>query len=494
MLALFLLVFPGYSQHWVAFTHINQELIPFIFYLLSFGFTFRSLRARNPILYIIIALLLQICGIFPTEYFFGMEGMRFLFLFFHFQGNKGERFKKAFCTWVPYLLIWILNAAWLYYYYKFGTYDSYGLVASQFSLYYLAGQLLDALWKAGFYAWFQIPFLLLSSLPAPTSLVTLVLIVFSFVFLLPNLLRFNAREERPERSFSIPLMIIGVTGILLGRLPSLTADLPLKLQTGYDRLMISMMIGGSLFAVGLIEALVKNGRAKTVIFTVLISFGVGQQFFNANAFRRDWEKQAEILWEMAWRIPALEPNTVLLTNEMPIDHETDLSFTAALNWMYAPDYSRSNLPYILLYTEKRLGGPTLPDLKPGTEISYSYRTVDFRSSTSAVVVIYKPPHGCLRVMDPSRGDIHLYDNLPVHMVDAIPLSDITRIIAQPASPAEPIYLPEPVHGWCYYQTKAELAQQMGDYRQVVSLGNEAISLATVRRMELNGWYSSKPMQ
>jgi len=51
--SLLFLVFPGYSQHWVAFTHINQEWIPFIFYLLSFGFTARALRnypvvARRP--------------------------------------------------------------------------------------------------------------------------------------------------------------------------------------------------------------------------------------------------------------------------------------------------------------------------------------------------------------------------------------------------------------------------------------------------------------
>src|SRR5690606_14071427 len=66
--ALIMLVFPGYSQHWVALTHINQELIPFIFYLFSFGFTFKALRTRKPT-DTIIALLLQLLGIFPTEYF-----------------------------------------------------------------------------------------------------------------------------------------------------------------------------------------------------------------------------------------------------------------------------------------------------------------------------------------------------------------------------------------------------------------------------------------
>jgi len=44
--SLLFLVFPGYSQHWVAFTHINQEWVALICLLLSFGFTGRALR--NP--------------------------------------------------------------------------------------------------------------------------------------------------------------------------------------------------------------------------------------------------------------------------------------------------------------------------------------------------------------------------------------------------------------------------------------------------------------
>src|SRR4026208_1193275 len=79
--SLLFLIFPGYSQHWVALTHINQEWIPFIFYLLSFGFTARALR--NPDRFnsnTIYALLLLIAGVFPTEYFVSMEPLRFLFI------------------------------------------------------------------------------------------------------------------------------------------------------------------------------------------------------------------------------------------------------------------------------------------------------------------------------------------------------------------------------------------------------------------------------
>ncbi|NOH04469.1 MAG: hypothetical protein HND47_22115 [Chloroflexi bacterium] len=255
--ALLMLVFPGYSQHWVAYTHINQELIPFIFYLLSFGYTFKALRTQKGT-DTVIALLLQICGAFPTEYFFGIEGIRFLFLLSFFQGSLPERFVKAIKIWLPYLLIWILNAAWLYYYYNFGPYNSYEVAAAQSpNLLFFLTQALDALWKAGFYIWIQILPLTFTSLPAPASLLTLGLVAVSFALLTPTLLR-SAQDESRDFTFGISMIFIGAIGILLGRLPSLAAGLPLTLQTSYDRFMVSIMPGGTLFVLGLVELLART--------------------------------------------------------------------------------------------------------------------------------------------------------------------------------------------------------------------------------------------
>jgi hypothetical protein len=476
MSAFFMLVFPGYSQHWVAFTHINQELIPFIFYLLSFGFTFKALRAEKPSAYIFIALLLQLCGIFPTEYFFGIEGLRFLLLFSIFEGGLIQRFTKALKTWFPYLLIWILNAAWLIYYYKFGAYASYSITATQaLTVLTFLQDSLDAIWKAGFYVWIQVLALIFKSPTAPASLLTLGLVALSFGFFTPYL-KNAAQENDSETVFSVSLVLIGILGILLGRLPSLAAGLPLTLQSSYDRFMISMMIGGSLFLLGVIELLFKSNRIKTYIFAFIIALGIGQQFFNANIFRRDWEDQRDIYWQMAWRMPALEPNTILLTHQMPIDYETDASFTAPINWMYAPNYTRSDIPYLMLYTEKRVGGGALPALEPDLPISFNYRTVWFHGNTSQAVVLYMARGSCLRVLDPTQADVEIYERLPKTFTQAIPLSDPARIITNPQTPVTPMFFAEPKHEWCYYYTKAELAQQMGDYQKAVSLGNEAASL------------------
>lgn len=471
-----LLVFPGYSQHWVAFTHINQELIPFLFYILSFGVTFKALRSERPLPYTIIALLLQVCGIFPTEYFFGLEGLRALLLFHFFQGNLFARLRKTIKAWWPYLFVWALNAAWLYYYYRFGPYNSYEVTAAGESTQLnLLPEVLDTLWKVCFYIWGQVLVLVSSNLTAPTSLFTLGLIAAVFAFLAIFSRSFEGKGE--GRDFALSLIIIGLIGILLGRLPSLAAGLPLRLQSSYDRFTVSMMIGGSVFTAGLIELLFQNARYRAIAISAVLALGVGQQFFNANIFRRDWQNQSEIYWQLSWRIPALEPNTVLLTHQMPIDYETDLSFTAPINWMYAPGFTPPNLPYALLYTEKRLGGSTLPSLEAGLPIHFPYRTVDFSGSTSQALVIYKPSNGCLRVLDPARGDGEIYSNLPTDLTDAIPLSSPSRIITNPVSPASPSFLfAEPEHTWCYYFTKAELAYQENDLSRVVSLQEQAASL------------------
>jgi len=179
----------------------------------------------------------------------------------------------------------------------------------------------------------------------------------------------------------------------------------------------------------------------------------------------------------------MEPGTVLLTDQMPIDYETDLSFTAPINWMYAPDYkrsspvdARSDLPYALLYVEKRLGRVALPSLEKNTDIDLSFRTVDFRGSTSQAIVIYMPRNGCLRVLDPARGDNKTYDNQSRFLVNAITLSDPTHIILDTNEIAKLPFVSEPEHTWCYYYAKAELARQKGDWNQVSDLIHDAISL------------------
>ena len=480
--SLLFLVFPGYSQHWVALTHINQEWIPFIFYLLSFGFSARALRnrhvnARNDMVF---ALLFLFAGVFPTEYFVSIEPLRFLFIWIILSEeikDYRERLTQSFRYWLPYLFIWLANAAWLAYFYTIGAYASYDVevVTEPLTVSYFFLSIIEVLWKVGLYIWGQVIVLVTQTISAPASFLTITLILFSFILLSLYFLK-HTFIQISTGGFERQAILIGVIGILLGRIPSFAAGLPLTLQSSYDRFMISMMIGGSLFVVGLVELLIQNTRAKTYVFALLVALGIGQQFFNANIFRRDWTRQQEIYWQLAWRIPSMKPGTVLLTDQMPIDYETDLSFTAPINWMYAPNYTRSNLPYALLYVEKRLGRVSLTSLEEGTSIDLSFRTVNFKGSTSQAIVIYIPRNGCLRVLDPKWGDETTYKRQSRFLVNAIPLSDVSNIFTNADRAARLPFLAEPDPNWCYYFAKAELARQAGNWNQVNDLLAQAVSL------------------
>ena len=474
------LLFPGYSQHWVAFTHINQEWIAFLFYLVSFALTARALR--NPERFrvdTVLALLFLVPGVFPTEYFIGLEPLRFLFIWVIVsEGTKQflERALESFKFWLPYLMIWLANAVWLAYFYTIGSYTSYDVevVTEPISALQLIRALGEAIWKAGFYSWIQVLELVSKTVAAPSSLLTLLLAGVSFIFLAWYLSRFHNLTGN-SRNIAIAMLTTGILGIFLGRLPSFAAGLPLTLQSSNDRFMISMMIGGSLFVAGLVELLIRHERIKTVTYAALIALGIGQQFFNANIFRRDWTNQQEFFWQLAWRIPAMQPGTLLLTDQLPVDYETDLSFTAPINWLYVPEYSRSTVPYALVYTEKRLGG-SLPSLEPGEQVKVFLRTVHFDGSTSQAIVFHMPRNGCLRVLGSRWDDEVTYERLPDHLVQAIPLSNPDLILVDSEATPNLPFVHEPEQDWCYYYTKAELARQRQDWQRVNRLLAEATSL------------------
>jgi len=505
--ALLFLVFPGYSQHWVAYTHINQEWIPFLFYILSFGFTAKAFRDPDKSRrFTALALVFMVLGVFPTEYFATQEPLRFLFLWVLVSEDMAgfwPRLRRILKWWWPYLLVWFGNAAWLAYYYRFGAYASYSVSApGQISPFGFIAGMADALWKTGLYSWGQILVLAARSLSNPSTLLTLGMILVSFL-LMALYLRYlellgdenislsvksaqggvPAAEDGGSSNFRIETklnwgwqaLIFGLTGIALGRVPSWAAGLPLTLQSIDDRFMVSMMIGGSLFMAGLLELFFGRSRVRIYVIALVIALGMGQQFYTANDFRRDWTRQQEIFWQMAWRIPGLEPGTAILTHELPLRYETDMGLTAPLNWIYAPEYTGGDLPYALLYTRTRQGGATLPSLEPGQPISFDYRTVNFEGSTSQVVTVIVLPNACLRVLDPFYAGGDTYERQPRFLRDAIPISDPNLIVMGAPPPVLPTALfgKEPPHEWCYYFEKAELARQAGDWDRVAALGNEA---------------------
>ena len=487
LVALFFLVFPGYGQQWVSFTHTNQELLPLLFYLLSVGVMGEAYRrpARFwPLT--LLALALEFAGLFTTEYFFGLEVLR-PFIFWFMGGREAlptrKRWIQTLKSWAPYLALWVLNAAWLYLFHRSAAYNSYGITAFNFSgmgfrqiILKTLEDVIRAVAVAGFSSWAETLQIFTQSLSTVSTFVTIGVVSVSFLVVLIYLSRIDfTHQEETRTNWAVQAMTLGLVGILAGRLPSWAAGLPIGLQFSWDRFMLSMMLGASFFFVGLVDYFIKGDHRKTLLVALFIALAVGTQFNNSNTYRREWNNQQRFFWQLIWRIPGIKPGTVLLTHELPFTYVTDFSLTAPINWIYAPRLASRDLPYMLVYTKARLGSALLPSLTPGQTIDYPYRTLEFRGSTSGMVVIFQPVPGCLRVMDPVYSSKETVPGLNYMLTDAIPLSNLSRIDveAQSPHPSAEWFGDEPAHGWCYYFEKAELARQVGDWKRVVQLEKEA---------------------
>jgi len=482
--AFFFLVYPGYAQQWVAFTHANQEWISLGFIILSLGLTARSLRETSARKWLVFALVSQFIGLGTTEYFLGMEFLRPVIIWIVMTRLSPDKaFASTLRSWSIYLPIWLIAGIGQYLYHNSSAYGGHSFGMSlgfkdipQLIFSWLR-DIIPTLRVTAFDAWAQTFSLITTSLTSLTDWLTLGLILISFLglaFYLPRLQNQNDVDTKDD-AWAVQAMVLGLVGILGGRLPSWLAGLPIVLRFDWDRLLISMLFGVSLFTAGLIDYLIKRGYRKQLLISLILALAIGMQFQQANTFRRAWQNQANFFWQLAWRAPMLKPGTMLVTDELPLQYIADLQLSAPLNLTYAP--GAESFPYMLLYTKNRLGGPLLPKLSPGLPVEGNYRTVEFKSTTSNIVMIQLPGDGCLQLLDPRFVSAGTYTGLPENLDSNIEISNLEQIDMNSNSTADPsqFFGVEPPHNWCYYFEKAELARQFDNWEEVTQLYESATS-------------------
>jgi len=170
----------------------------------------------------------------------------------------------------------------------------------------------------------------------------------------------------------------------------------------------------------------------------------------------------------------LKPDTLVLMNEK-LSFYADNSISAPLNWIYAPKNHSDQIDYVLFYPTNRLDH-SLPALQKDIPIQYDYIAGQFNGNTSQVVAFYYDPPACLRLLEPELDANNRFILDDSHMREASALSNPGQILDSADAIMPAIYQPEPVHGWCYYFEKADLARQFGDWKEVTKLGDIALKL------------------
>jgi hypothetical protein len=474
--AAFFLLYPGFNQQWSAYLYSHFFIVLF-FFLLSL---LLMLRGRT-----IPALIFSALNLWMMEYFFIIEFTRIGLIWISLRDSHPDpkqRLKPTLNLWTPYLALFtlaVLSRLFLFNNQVYGISLTDQLKTDPLAtILSLAQNFFVSLWTVSFAAWGQI---FTGIDPAVHGVRTLAIYgAVSVVVLLTTYYVSNTQyavrnmQPEPQHIFN-PLHPISLGAFMLpfAGVPFWMTGLVITLEHPASRFTLPFMFGVSLIIAGALEY-IPNINWRNFILVLLVGLAAGRQFLWASDYRRDWQSQKNLFWQLAWRAPGIKPNTVVLMNEKLI-FNADNSISAPLNEIYASQNHSAAIDYVLLYPTNRINS-SLPALELNLPIRYDYLAGQFNGNTSQALAFYYDPPDCLRLLDPdldAENRLIPDDSL---MREASALSNPDQILRKSSAVMPAIYYPEPDHGWCYYFEQAELARQFGDWDQVVALGNKAFKL------------------
>ena len=485
------LVYPGFNQQFISVTYSHVFIVLTTFWL-SMGAMIWAIRKPEYFWPLTISsLLLSAYSLFTVEYFFGLELIRPVVIWISLTGKyyrPRTRLGKTILTWLPYLALVIGFFVWrtLYTETPRGQVDLFGkLIANPFgTVPQIAAEIFSDVYQTGILAWVQtINFIKLSDFGVLTTILyaLLILLVSALTFFYLWKLKTPSSEEADvspyRKRWGWQALGLGLLSLFLAGWPFWATNLPITLEFPWDRFTLPMMFGSSLILVGFIDLIGKSRFQKTILVAVIVSLGIGWQFRNANVFRREWNNQVAMFWQLSWRAPHVLPGTLFLSSELPFSYFSDNSLTAPLNWLYSPEDINVPMKYMLYAIESRLG-KGLPDLKADIPIYEPYRASYFEGTTSQALVFYYTPPGCVKILDPNVDQ--RLPQKPKYLGDAMGLSNPALITIDggenSAEPQSAIYNPTPSPDWCYFYEKADLARYAGDWETVVAISVNAMNL------------------
>jgi hypothetical protein len=483
--ALFI-VYPGFSQQAVAITY-SHFLIVQLMVILSFGTMILAVEKKKPTyLWWTISLLFALVHQFTMEYFFALEILRLVILWIKIDqpGGWKARAKRVTLSYLPYLAISVSFIYWRVFVLSFQTYQP-SLISdvSQSPLPGLGNLVVTVfsdVFLTGIMDWFAtVPVILGSEAGTTTKLILWGGMIATGIV---GFISFSLKNVRTKnRKWSIEPLVFSLLGLFIAGGPFWLTNLEIGFNSISDRFAFPMMMVASILMASLLFLLFQNKpRALSVAAAIILMFGVGFQINAMSVFRQEWKNQQALYKQLEWRIPQLEPKTLIFSPEMDFPHMSDNSFTGPINWLFSGQLGSENTEYLLAYIPLRIG-ENLPELSPGQTYRKDLLVNLYVGSTSQVITINYSPPGCVRVFDGDRDG--LYPNITDEFRKAIALSDpkawITNTTNVGSLPNIIVTLDETANNWCYYFQKADLAAQLEEWDQVVDLGEIAFSIGDI---------------
>jgi len=498
--ALLASVFPGFTQQWIAFVY------SFFFACLA-GFFFsitlmiKAIRNQKRFrLYFLSSLLIMAYVIPASEFFFGLELIRGLILWFEFNSEKyliKQKITKTISFWFPFVLIYILFLLWRVFFFSSANHSLKlkqiftGEITQIFTK--IVARIYQAIIDSTANSWVN-P-LNLNNYPktGTVSLIIQILVFLSFILLVfwqnKSFTQFGDGDQNHITTWRKQAPILSLFSLIVAIIPFLSADLQINYLYPNDRFLLSYLMGSCLLLVWVIEAIGHNEWKTIIIVSLFVSIAMGYQIANGNKYKNLWATQKAFIWQIYWRMPEIKQNTTLIAYQLPDkEYWTGNSLSAELNWIYSSAIKNRELDYLFLLFNSGQNS-LLPDFQANRPIQYTFRTYSFKGNTSQSIFVYYTTDGCMRVLD---SKITRPDTVIDIMVDPnLQLQDPRIQFTQSGAALTNLDLissnnflnnmfptnilgKEPAHDWCYFFEKADLAYQNKNYNNIVLLYNAAI--------------------
>ena len=475
--SLLFLVYPGLGQNFISlmYSHFYIVLNCFLFSLYLSVLAIRQPDRRVPLT--IAALAFSVVNLLTMEYFYFLEFLRVVLFWLVIDGEWKQKVRRVALLFIPYFAAMVGVTFWRLFFFE-NQNASYGYVTldllrenPMLGIAMVLRAVGMAFWETAVHAWtFPFESAGVEQIGLRVTILAALLVLASAILIALYLLFLN-RSGQSEGSPIWQLFLLGFAAWAFAGGSFWLVGIEPQLHFSADRFTLPFMLGSSLLLVAVLSLLHSRPRLQFSLLALLIAFSIGKQFETNVAYIRDWDVHQDLFWQLSWRIPSLEPNTAIVSNDLPVTYFSDNSLSGPLNWIYSRE---GEMDQILYFISIRLNRG-LPDLVPDMPIEQNYLAKTFHGNTSQLVVIDYSPPGCVRVLDPQ---IDFSNRLLVPLLrEAATLSNTSLIqrenaVTLPAS----LFHPEPAHSWCYYFEKAELARQFGDWETVAKLGEVALQL------------------
>ncbi len=492
--ALLFAIYPGYFW-WISAIEYQPMIASLALQVISIAFTLKAIQSSNQvskIAYLVGAILTGWVYIALVDYAIGMEFFRFLCVFILINRTSQDSFwRKAFASFRALgwnLLIPIGFSLWriLFFDNQREATDIGGQlsvfmnnpIATAMDWFF---QLYNSLLNLSVLAWInQFPAFLQGLRLRETALGLFIAVVIVLLLVLAERMIKGSAElndwDGGQEQVRKEALMLGGLGMILGILPVILANRYVNI-TGFSHYGLPASLAAALFMAGFLESLSPQ-RARSLMLFVIVGFASLAHFGIAASAAVEETALQKFWWQVSWRVPALRAGTTLVINyPLPGMGDGGYGLMEAANVIYFPEPT-GQVPVHYSVSGLTLNSETLPEILEGSQfkqMQYRSHTIDLDYEN--LLLISQPTLGsCVHVIDGSQPLISGSD--PVNVSLAAPSSRIENVIvdAEPALPPEYIFGKEPERNWCFYFQKADLASQLGEWKDAAALGEEAIRL------------------